>query len=111
MAAGPLQIAKRVLVTLLIALAQQYGVRLVLLVSNSHAFERKANAGVAKPAEAQLVFCGCLGHPFGFKKSFPFRSCCRGPPQFARMSTWAQLPVRGANKRVTRTAKHADEAH
>lgn len=30
MAAGPLQIAKRALVTLLIALAQQYGVRLAL---------------------------------------------------------------------------------
>ena len=30
MAAGPLQIAKRVLVTLLLALAKQYGVRLAL---------------------------------------------------------------------------------
>ena len=40
MAAGPLQIAKRFLVTLLIALAQQYGVRLALLESPScHTFE------------------------------------------------------------------------
>ena len=48
MAAGPLQIAKRVLVTLLAIGA--------VGVSNLQYFEGKAKARVAKPAEGQLVF-------------------------------------------------------
>ena len=73
MAARPLQMAKRALVTILIALAQQYSVRLALLESPiCHAFERKSESEGCKASRDATSFCSWSGCPFWVQKMVPF---------------------------------------
>ena len=57
-----------------------------------HAFERKSDSEGCKAGPGATDFLLMIGLPCLFRKWFPFRSCCRGPPQLITSSQVLSFP-------------------